>query len=106
MNFTRALTLLCTLVAAPFVLAASNSAVDNSAQLKQKLSETLSVEVQSLTPSPVPGLYEAITDRGVLYISQDGSKLFHGNLYDLDKGMKNLTEAALAGPRIELNKLL
>lgn len=104
MNFTRALTLLCTLVAAPFVLAASNSAVDNSAQLKQKLSETLSVEVQSLTPSPVPGLYEAITDRGVLYISQDGSKLFHGNLYDLDKGMKNLTEAALAGPRIEMIK--
>ncbi|QYK00795.1 bifunctional protein-disulfide isomerase/oxidoreductase DsbC [Shewanella psychrotolerans] len=104
MNFTRALTLLCAMLVTPFTIAASNSTVDNSEQLKQKLSDALSVEIQSLTQSAVPGLYEAVTNRGVLYISQDGSKLFHGNLYDLDNGMKNLTEAALAGPRMEMIK--
>lgn len=103
MNFTRTLTLLCAFVATPFVMAA-NSTIDNTEQLKQKLASTLSVEVQSLNMSQIPGLYEAITDRGVLYISQDGSKLFHGSLYDLDNGMKNLTEAALAGPRVEMIK--
>jgi thiol:disulfide interchange protein DsbC len=86
----------------PYAIAASTGVIDNSEQLKQKLADTLSVEIQSLTPSPVPGLYEAVTNRGVLYISQDGTKLFHGNLYDLDNGMKNLTEAALAGPRMEM----
>jgi thiol:disulfide interchange protein DsbC len=47
-----------------------------------------------------------MTNRGVLYISRDGSKLFHGSVYDIDKGMKNLTEAALAGPRLEMMKPL
>lgn len=104
MNLTRALTLLCAMLVMPYAIAASTGVIDNSEQLKQKLADTLSVEIQSLTPSPVPGLYEAVTNRGVLYISQDGTKLFHGNLYDLDNGMKNLTEAALAGPRMEMIK--
>ncbi|QYJ83181.1 bifunctional protein-disulfide isomerase/oxidoreductase DsbC [Shewanella rhizosphaerae] len=103
MKFTRALTLVVAMVATP-LMAASNNVVDNGDQLKQKLSDTLGVEVQNLSQSPIPGLYEAITNRGVLYISKDGTKLFHGNLYDLDNGMKNLTEAALAGPRMEAIK--
>ncbi len=109
MKFTRVFSLLIAVFLAPFAIAASNSTGDtiaNSAELKQKLKDTLSVTVHSLNQSPVPGLYEALTDRGVLYITQDGSKLIHGSLYDLDKGMKNLTEAAMAGPRIDMMKPL
>lgn len=109
MKFTRAFSLILAVVLAPFVAAAPNTQSDtiaNSAELKQKLTQTLSVEVHSLQQSPIPGLYEALTDRGVLYISKDGSKLFHGSLYDLDKGMKNLTEAAMAGPRMKMIKPL
>ncbi|QFU21474.1 bifunctional protein-disulfide isomerase/oxidoreductase DsbC [Shewanella eurypsychrophilus] len=109
MKFTRIFSLIFAVLLAPFALATSNAATDtiaNSAELKQKLKDSLSVEVHSLSQSPIPGLYEALTDRGVLYITQDGSKLFHGSLYDLDKGMKNLTEAAMAGPRIEMMKPL
>lgn len=109
MKFTRIFSLIFAVLLAPFALATSNTATDtiaNSAELKQKLKDSLSVEVHSLSQSPIPGLYEALTDRGVLYITQDGSKLFHGSLYDLDKGMKNLTEAAMAGPRIEMMKPL
>lgn len=109
MKFTRTFSLLIAVFLTPFAIAASNSTSDtisNSDELKQKLTDTLSVTVHSLNQSPIPGLYEALTDRGVLYISQDGSKLFHGSLYDLDRGMKNLTEAAMAGPRIEMMKPL
>jgi thiol:disulfide interchange protein DsbC len=106
MILTRVCSLFLAVVFAQSAMAAPNTPADNSDVLKEKLAETLSVEVHSLQESPIPGLYEALTDRGVLYISKDGSKLFHGNLYDLDKGMKNLTEAALAGPRIEMMKPL
>ncbi|MCE9677789.1 bifunctional protein-disulfide isomerase/oxidoreductase DsbC [Shewanella sp. AS1] len=99
MKLTRTLTLLCTLFTLPLAMAASSNTADH--QLKQKLSETLSVEITSLKPAPIAGLYEAITNRGVIYISEDGSKLFHGNIYDLENGMQNLTEVALAGPRLE-----
>ncbi|GIU07280.1 MULTISPECIES: bifunctional protein-disulfide isomerase/oxidoreductase DsbC [unclassified Shewanella] len=105
MKFTRTFSLIAAMMIAPAALAASNSS-DDTAALKQKLSDTLSVEVISIKPSPVAELYEAFTDRGVLYISKDGSKLFHGSLYDLDKGMKNLTEAAMAGPRLDMLKPL
>ncbi|NRB23129.1 bifunctional protein-disulfide isomerase/oxidoreductase DsbC [Shewanella sp.] len=109
MKFTRIFSLVLAVVLAPFAMATSNTPSDtiaNSAALKQKLSDTLDVKVHSLSHSPIPGLYQALTDRGVLYISQDGSKLLHGSLYDLDNSMKNLTEAAMAGPRIEMMKPL
>ncbi|MCG9730082.1 bifunctional protein-disulfide isomerase/oxidoreductase DsbC [Shewanella sp. Isolate13] len=106
MKFTRTFSLIAAMLIAPAALAASNSTGDDTAALKQKLNQALNVEVLSMKPSPIPDLYEAFTNRGVLYISKDGSKLFHGNLYDLDKGMKNLTEAAMAGPRVDMMKPL
>ncbi|MFT5234879.1 MAG: thiol:disulfide interchange protein DsbC [Shewanella sp.] len=106
MILTRVCSLFFALVFAQSAMAAANTPTDKSEVLKEKLATALSVEVHSLQESPIPGLYEALTDRGVLYISQDGTKLFHGNLYDLDMGMKNLTEAAMAGPRMEMMKPL
>lgn len=101
MKLTRALSLVLALVVAPLASAATATTPDTAA-IEQKLSEMLDVEVISMQDSPIEGIYQAITNRGVLYISRDGSKLFHGNVYDLDKGMKNLTEAALAGPRLAM----
>ncbi|WP_308302268.1 disulfide isomerase DsbC N-terminal domain-containing protein, partial [Shewanella sp. 11B5] len=104
MKLTKAFALVASLIIAPIVSAATATDVSNESALKQKLTETLGVNVMLIQQSPVDGLYQALTDRGVLYVTKDGAKLFHGNLYDMDKGMKNLTEAALAGPRIELLK--
>ncbi|MFT5788968.1 MAG: thiol:disulfide interchange protein DsbC [Shewanella sp.] len=106
MKFTRAFSLIIAMVIAPAALAGSNTQSDDTAALEKKLSEALSVDVMSIKESPIAGLYEALTNRGVLYISKDGTKMFHGTLYDLDKGMKNLTEAAMAGPRIDMMKPL
>ncbi|GGP52326.1 thiol:disulfide interchange protein DsbC [Shewanella algicola] len=104
MKLTKAIALVASLVIAPIVSAATATDVSNESALKQKLTETLGVNVAQVQPSPVDGLYQVFTDRGVLYVTQDGSKLFHGNLYDLDQGMKNLTELALAAPRLEMLK--
>lgn len=106
MKFTRAFSLIIAMIITPVAFAGSNTQNDETAALEKKLSEALSVDVMSLKESPVPGLYEALTNRGVLYISKDGTMLLHGTLYDLDNGMKNLTEAAMAGPRIEMMKPL
>lgn len=73
-------------------------------KIKQKLTETLSVNVLNVEPAPIKGLYQAITDRGIIYTTTDGSKLIHGTIYDLSNGMENLTEAALASPRREMIK--
>ncbi|GGB56371.1 bifunctional protein-disulfide isomerase/oxidoreductase DsbC [Shewanella inventionis] len=104
MKLTKAFALVASLVIAPTVFAAPATDVSNESVLKQTLSDTLGVNVSLIQPSPVDGLYQVFTDRGVLYVTKDGSKLFHGNLYDMKQGMKNLTEAALAGPRLAMLK--
>ncbi len=102
MKFTRAISLTAALVMSAFAAQAAD--IKNADVLKQKLSDTLGLEVADLQPSPIPGLYQALTDRGVIYVTEDGSKLVHGNIYDMDRGMLNLTDAALAGPRKEMIK--
>ena len=100
MKLTKTLALVASLVIAPIVSAAPATDVSNESALKQKLTDTLGVNVSLIQQSPIDGLYQVLTDRGVLYVTKDGAKLFHGNLYDIDKGMKNLTEAALSSYRI------
>ncbi|WP_144210829.1 bifunctional protein-disulfide isomerase/oxidoreductase DsbC [Shewanella donghaensis] len=104
MKLTKAISFAVTLAITPLLHAASASDIPNEAELIKQVSDTLGVNVSSIESSPIDGLYQALTDRGILYVSPDGSKLLHGNMYDLNKGMQNLTEAALAGPRIEMMK--
>ncbi|MEH6394249.1 bifunctional protein-disulfide isomerase/oxidoreductase DsbC [Pseudoalteromonas sp.] len=60
----------------------------------------LGVTVKHINPSPVAGLKELITDKGVLYASADGQYLMQGTLIDLNN-RNNLTEQALNGVRKE-----
>lgn len=105
MKLSKALILVASLVVPVMGYAAANTDTQNS-ELKQKMSDMLGVEVLSIQASPIKGIVQALTDRGVLYITEDGSKLIHGNMYDLNDRMNNLTEAALAGPRIDMLKPL
>ncbi len=84
MKLTPALSLVFALLVAPLASAATATSPDTAA-IKQKLGEMLDVEVISMQDSPIEGLYQAMTNRGVLYISRDGSKLFHGSVYDIDR---------------------
>jgi len=68
---------------------------DTSDSITKKLS-SLALSVKTIAPSAVDGLYEAITDRGVYYVSKDTQFLVHGNIYNLDNQMQNMTEKSLS----------
>jgi thiol:disulfide interchange protein DsbC len=55
-----------------------------------------------LRDSVVDGFYEINVGSKVGYISEDGRYLFEGELYDLDSGATNLTEASRARARVDL----
>ncbi|MGC9457642.1 MAG: DsbC family protein [Halothiobacillaceae bacterium] len=58
------------------------------------------VQVDSLAPAPVEGLYELRSGSDIVYITEDGKHLFTGSLIDLP-ARANLTENARAEMRAE-----
>lgn len=70
-------------------------------QIKAKLVETLGLSVSNIEPAPVPGLLQALTSRGLFYISEDGKYLVHGRVFNLDNQLLNETEMALGSVRAE-----
>ena len=60
--------------------------------------QALGLTVKDIKPSPIPGLKELITDKGVMYANETGQFLIQGTLIDLDNRV-NLTEQALSGVR-------
>ncbi|AWB67984.1 bifunctional protein-disulfide isomerase/oxidoreductase DsbC [Saccharobesus litoralis] len=57
------------------------------------------MNVEKVENSPVDGLYQVTTKRGLFYFSKKGSFLVHGQVYNMEQGMKNETEAVLAVAR-------
>lgn len=49
-------------------------------------------KVESIQPAPLGGFYEAVVDGELFYLSADARYLFQGDLFDLENGVKNLTE--------------
>lgn len=52
--------------------------------------------IDSLTDAPYPGLFEVITDSQIVYVDEDMTLLFQGEMINLKDGI-NLTEARLSG---------
>ena len=48
--------------------------------------------VDSVSPSPIPGIYEVMIDATVLYVTADGKYLLNGKLIDIEK-RQDLTSA-------------
>ena len=90
-------TLLATAVA---LTAFTAAAKPDDAAIKTKLSGLGLVPV-SITPSPLSGLNEVVTERGIIYVSDDGNYFLAGHLYQ-NQGAQpvNLTEQKMA----KLNK--
>lgn len=68
--------------------------------IKQNLSK-LGLQPVSIADSPVPGLYQVITNRGLFYFSDNAQYLIQGKVYDLKDGIENISEKALAQVRID-----
>ncbi|PSW18992.1 bifunctional protein-disulfide isomerase/oxidoreductase DsbC [Photobacterium sanctipauli] len=90
-------TLLATVVA---MTAFSASAKPDEAAITKKLSGIGLVPV-SISESPLPGINEVVTERGIVYVSDDGGYFLAGHLYQNDGAQPmNLTEQKMA----KLNK--
>ena len=74
---------------------------DNYDTTKSKIENTLGLNVTAIGDSPVPGLLQLVTSRGFFYASPDGKYLLQARVYNLDEDMKNETEVALGGMRLD-----
>ena len=92
-------------VVAVFVALSARAGDEDTALIKKVLAERLpGVSIERLSHSPIPGLYEAITDDGllgVLYVSRDGRYVLSGKLVDT-KTREDLTERVLAKRRLAI----
>lgn len=61
--------------------------------------------VDSLKPTPLPGIYELVSGGDVAYISGDGTYMIQGTMYNV-KERKNLTDATLGLIRAKAMKSL
>lgn len=84
------------LTALSLVLISMNSMADDVAIIKSL--KQLGAEKVEVKPSPVKGLKTAITDQGILYVSEDGEYVLQGKLYELngDKAI-DVSSSALMG---------
>ena len=67
------------------------------------------VKVDKVTAAPIPGFRQAIVQGQVVYVTDDGRYMFlpgtGGAVFDT-QGMKNLSEHAIAGMRLDLLKTI
>nr|WP_229805035.1 bifunctional protein-disulfide isomerase/oxidoreductase DsbC [Alteromonas halophila] len=77
----------------------SSAAAMDEAALKAKLEDKVGLTIESVRTSPVNGLYEITTNRGLFYVSEDGGYLLQARIFNVNEGMRNETEAAMSKMR-------
>ncbi|KMT63691.1 thiol:disulfide interchange protein [Catenovulum maritimum] len=92
--FKKALMLLVLPLVTIFALANSHQ------QLQQKLQNALEWQINSIVNSPIEGIYQLDTERGIFYASADGKYLMQARIYNVEAGMRDETEAALKAVRL------
>lgn len=64
------------------------------------------LKVEAVEESPLPGFYQVITDKGIIYASKDGNHLLSGSVHKFEVGMQDLTKERLLVEREkDINKL-
>jgi thiol:disulfide interchange protein DsbC len=73
----------------------------NHEQVKAKLQAALGMQVSSIGDTPVSGLLQVMTEKGLFYSSQDGKYLLQARIYDIEDGMRNISEDAIGSVRLD-----
>lgn len=73
----------------------------SESEITDKLTNMLGLDVETIADSPVPGLFQVSTNRGLFYVSENAQYLVQARIFNIDEGMRNETEVALASLRIE-----
>jgi thiol:disulfide interchange protein DsbC len=103
MKFFKSLTLA---ICSAFVFVSSVQALPQEvsqpviAKITAKLYQ-LGLQTNKVNKTPIEGLLEVTTNRGVFYTSADGAYFMQGRLFDMDNGMVNLTDKAMSSMRLE-----
>ncbi|MDT0596598.1 bifunctional protein-disulfide isomerase/oxidoreductase DsbC [Glaciecola petra] len=84
-------------------LTVSTSALAQDADeaLMASLSKKLDLDITAIADSPVPGLKQIFTDRGLFYISDDGNYFMQARIYNVAGSIVDETENALKDLRIK-----
>lgn len=78
------------------LIAASATAMASDAEIKSKL-QALGAKNIEVKDSPVKGLKTAVTDQGILYVSENGQYVLQGKMYELtNKGPVDVAGKLLA----------
>lgn len=105
MGCKRVLTTLILLATFP-LLAGAAVGPEVKANIEKTLKKVLpEINITSINPSQVKGLYRVMEGAEVYYVTGDGRYFFHGELYDL-KERHNLTEVSRTEVRDKLLKEL
>ena len=80
------------------LLSISTQAADEAA-IRDKLTSMLGLDVETIADSPVSGLVQVSTTRGLFYVSENGQYLLQARVFNIDEEMRNETELALSGLR-------
>ena len=79
------------------LITASATAMASDAEIKSKL-QALGAKNIEVKDSPVKGLKTAVTDQGILYVSENGQYVLQGKMYELtNKGPVDVAGKLLAG---------
>ncbi len=64
--------------------------------VKQQIEKNLpNVNIDYINESPIEGVYEVLSSGQMLYVSKDGRFLISGKLFQIDDGIRDLTQATL-----------
>lgn len=73
----------------------------DEAAIREKLTTKLGLDVDSFADSPVKGLVQVSTNRGLFYVSENGEFLLQARVFNIDEDMRNETEVALTSLRLD-----
>lgn len=73
----------------------------DEAALKAKLKQTLGLNVELISATPLPNIVLIVTDQGQFYATTDGQFFIQGKVYQVTDKVVNLADASLAKIRLE-----
>lgn len=80
--------------------ATASSSANENASFDQSYLEQMGFQIESAHASGIAGVYEVITDQGLIYVADDGKKLIGGRIYDITGSEPvNLSENAIRAMR-------
>jgi len=93
--------ILSTLAIAAIAVSISTMAVssDSDSVIRDKFLK-IGLVAKKIEDSPMPGLKQISTNRGIFYASEDAKFFVAGRLFNMEAGLVNLTEGALADLRL------